>query len=237
MKTSRASYSSEPNKQADATSKATSSTASGEPSTSTTDAEPSSSNGAPVANLPEDHLKHPESWTTGDDPATAKQTAFVASLEQQKGVDLGVDEAKLGKSEASEVIDRLLKGDGEGAKEVLEVGGKRGIESVKKDEVEPAEKVAEEGPSAKKVKTDDKNASDDKPSVDKKDTKDAKDTTDDASVDLGDGGKIDLKEETSTGAPAVVEANGESRKDHPENWQTGAFFPSRTVSPMSETRR
>lgn len=195
-------------------SKATSSTASDGQSTSTTDAGHSSSTGAPVFNLPEDHLKHPETWTTGDDPATAKQTAFVESLEQQKGVDLGVDEAKLGKSEASEVIDRLLKGDGEGAKKVIEVGGKRGIESVKKDEGEPTEKEAEEGPSTKKVKTDDKS------SIDKKDTKD------DTSVDFEDGAKIDLKEETSTGAPAVIEENGESRKDHPENWQTGAFLPS-----------
>jgi len=54
------------------------------------------------------HLDHPENWTTGDEPATAKQKGFLKVLENQKGVSVGGVE-EMGKSEASEKIDELKK--------------------------------------------------------------------------------------------------------------------------------
>ncbi|CED85102.1 Protein of unknown function DUF3072 [Phaffia rhodozyma] len=69
----------------------------------TTAAEP-----APSDVDPDSHLAHPESWATGEDPATAKQLGYIAVLAEQKGVELTEEEkTKMGKSEASEKIDEL----------------------------------------------------------------------------------------------------------------------------------
>ncbi|TKA29274.1 hypothetical protein B0A50_03784 [Salinomyces thailandicus] len=50
-------------------------------------------------------LDHPEQWTTGDDKPTEKQTAFLATLSKQKGVE--VDPNNLNKSDTSAKIDEL----------------------------------------------------------------------------------------------------------------------------------
>lgn len=50
-------------------------------------------------------LDHPESWTTGADRPTEKQTAFLATLAKQKGVE--VDATHLNKSDTSAKIDEL----------------------------------------------------------------------------------------------------------------------------------
>ena len=62
----------------------------------------------PVTSSNGNHLDHPENWTTGGEPATEKQKAFIASLAKQKGE--AVDQMGLGgisKSGASERIDEL----------------------------------------------------------------------------------------------------------------------------------
>jgi hypothetical protein len=215
-----------------------------------------SSSAAPAAvtsALPENHLQHPESWATGGDPATGKQQAVVASLEKQHDVDLGIDEGQLGKSEASELIDKLKQGDVEGAKEIVGTGEKRGIDNVDESEAEgkadaPASKPdaepdkeskpdatdvsSTEPPPAKKAKTDADDASASKdgeaePSASPEKTAgdtatSAQSIAADGPTTTTDGAKIDPTKDTSTGAPAVTEANGESRLDHPENWATGA---------------
>ena len=62
----------------------------------------------------QEHLDHPENWTTGDEPATEKQKGYLKVLESQKGVSLG-DISEIGKSEASEKIDELVSGNANGA--------------------------------------------------------------------------------------------------------------------------
>ncbi|KAI6840617.1 hypothetical protein KC340_g2721 [Hortaea werneckii] len=52
-----------------------------------------------------EQLNHPESWTTGDDKPTEKQTAFLATLAKQKGVE--VEANNLNKSDTSAKIDEL----------------------------------------------------------------------------------------------------------------------------------
>ena len=100
--------------------------------------------------LPADHLSHPESWATGGDPATSKQLGFIKTLEKQHP-DLvpanGLGVGSMGKSEASEVIDRLKKGEKvESAEEALEE--KRGTAN------EPAQAKAEVGDESMPVAVD-----------------------------------------------------------------------------------
>ncbi|WWC57599.1 uncharacterized protein I303_100131 [Kwoniella dejecticola CBS 10117] len=65
--------------------------------------------------LPADHLDHPEQWATGSEPATEKQKGFIAVLEKQHPELVedgdGIEKGELGKSEASEIIDSLKKGE------------------------------------------------------------------------------------------------------------------------------
>jgi hypothetical protein len=57
-------------------------------------------------------VKAPSEWTTGDDPATSKQKAYIAVLEKRAGEGVhGLD--GLGKGEASEMIEDLRKRTGE----------------------------------------------------------------------------------------------------------------------------
>ncbi|KAK4683778.1 hypothetical protein P7C73_g6451, partial [Tremellales sp. Uapishka_1] len=126
--------------------------------------------------LSPNHLSHPETWVTGDDPATGKQKAFVASLEAQHP-DLvpkeGLDVDGLGKSGASEVIDALKKGKevleprkggagkdeqvsaiGEKGKEVDVKGGKEGDDAgAKEPEEEGGEQVGEKRKAPSKTPT------------------------------------------------------------------------------------
>jgi len=63
--------------------------------------------------LPKNHLDHPENWATGTEPATDKQKGFIKVLEGQHPDAVpegGIDVADIGKSEASEVIDKLKNG-------------------------------------------------------------------------------------------------------------------------------
>ncbi|WVR03046.1 hypothetical protein IAU60_000035 [Kwoniella sp. DSM 27419] len=72
-----------------------------------------SANGATLPPLPADHLDHPEQWATGGDPATDKQKGFIAVLEgKNPGLvpEGGLDKELMGKSEASEVIEKLKAG-------------------------------------------------------------------------------------------------------------------------------
>jgi hypothetical protein len=54
----------------------------------------------------------PSEWTTGGDPATQKQKAYIAVLEKHAGEGVH-DLANLNKSEASERIEELRKKTGE----------------------------------------------------------------------------------------------------------------------------
>ena len=63
--------------------------------------------------LPKDHLDHPEQWATGAEPATGKQKGFIKVLEGQHPdaiPEKGLDVESMGKSEASEVIEKLKNG-------------------------------------------------------------------------------------------------------------------------------
>ncbi|GHJ90394.1 hypothetical protein NliqN6_6796 [Naganishia liquefaciens] len=53
-----------------------------------------------------DYLSHPEQWSTGGEPATQKQKAFLHVLAKQHGEDESGIEGMM-KSEASEKIDEL----------------------------------------------------------------------------------------------------------------------------------
>jgi hypothetical protein len=64
--------------------------------------------------LPANHLNHPENWTTGSEPITSNQEGFIKVLEGQKPdlvPEAGLDTSKLSKSDASDVIDKLKKGE------------------------------------------------------------------------------------------------------------------------------
>ncbi|ORY26482.1 hypothetical protein BCR39DRAFT_540908 [Naematelia encephala] len=64
--------------------------------------------------LPKDHLDHPENWATGADPATDKQKGFIKVLEDKNPGLVpsdGLDVVNMGKSEASEVIEKLKNGE------------------------------------------------------------------------------------------------------------------------------
>lgn len=61
-----------------------------------------------VQSAPESgHLSHPEKWSTGNDPPTVKQKAFLASLDKEHGGDGQVAAEVQTKSEASIKIDEL----------------------------------------------------------------------------------------------------------------------------------
>ncbi|KAK8844763.1 hypothetical protein IAR55_006613 [Kwoniella newhampshirensis] len=83
--------------------------------------------GSTLPPLPADHLSHPEQWATGADPATSKQKGFIKVLEGQHPESVpegGLDIDVMGKSEASEVIEKLKSGqkaDG-GEDEIIEKG-------------------------------------------------------------------------------------------------------------------
>jgi hypothetical protein len=58
-------------------------------------------------------LENPQSWTTGDDAPTEKQTAFIKTLAAEKGVQ--VDPTSLNKGEASAKINELKSKDTQNA--------------------------------------------------------------------------------------------------------------------------
>nr|XP_031862046.1 uncharacterized protein CI109_002459 [Kwoniella shandongensis]KAA5529118.1 hypothetical protein CI109_002459 [Kwoniella shandongensis] len=69
--------------------------------------------GSVLPPLPADHLSHPEQWATGADPATSKQKGFIKVLEGQHPESVpeeGLNVEGMGKSEASEVIEKLKSG-------------------------------------------------------------------------------------------------------------------------------
>ncbi|KAK6904715.1 hypothetical protein I204_06687 [Kwoniella mangroviensis CBS 8886] len=106
--------------------------------------------------LPSDHLDHPEQWTTGSEPATEKQKGFIAVLEKQNpGLvpDEGIAKGDLGKSEASEIIESLKKGEkvgsGEKEAEVEEDNQKKENEG---DTSKKEEREEEEGKTGEKRK-------------------------------------------------------------------------------------
>lgn len=78
----------------------------------TTNGSTTTTNGSTTAKQDEtvpgdgEHLDHPENWTTGDEPATEKQKGYVAVLEKKAGKPVS-DKEGLGKSEASEIIEKL----------------------------------------------------------------------------------------------------------------------------------
>lgn len=56
---------------------------------------------APTGDTPD---KDPETWTTGDEPATGPQLSYLQTLAHDTGTDLPEN---LSKAQASELIDRL----------------------------------------------------------------------------------------------------------------------------------
>ncbi|KAG7539625.1 hypothetical protein FFLO_03424 [Filobasidium floriforme] len=54
------------------------------------------------------HLAHPETWTTGGDPATDKQKGFIHVLARQHDTKDPIPE-QMSKSEASEMIEKLKR--------------------------------------------------------------------------------------------------------------------------------
>ncbi|OCF34887.1 hypothetical protein I316_03434 [Kwoniella heveanensis BCC8398] len=76
---------------------------------------PTNAAGNPLSTSPKDHLDHPKQWAAGvADPATNKQKGSIAVLEDENPglVTLeGIYKEGLWKSEASEVIEKLKKGE------------------------------------------------------------------------------------------------------------------------------
>jgi hypothetical protein len=56
-------------------------------------------------------IKHPDDWTTGDEPMTGAQRSYLNTLAQEAGVE--VDD-NLTKAEASKMIDELQEATGRG---------------------------------------------------------------------------------------------------------------------------
>ncbi len=52
----------------------------------------------------ENPSKHPDDWTTGDEPITGAQRSYLGTLAQEAGVDVPEE---LTKAEASKLIDEL----------------------------------------------------------------------------------------------------------------------------------
>ena len=52
-----------------------------------------------------DPIQHPDTWTTGNDKATGKQTGYIAAMAREAGQE--VETGGMGKSEASKVIGEL----------------------------------------------------------------------------------------------------------------------------------
>jgi hypothetical protein len=61
---------------------------------------------------PTDTIPDPDTWQTGDEPATERQQAYVERLARDAGAEAPRD---LTKAEASEVIDELKAHDGKAA--------------------------------------------------------------------------------------------------------------------------
>lgn len=97
--------------------------------------------------LPANHLDHPENWATGGDSATDKQKGFVKVLEKQHPElvpDEGLHTDSMGKSEASEVIDKLKSGkpiEGHTQEEEVKEGNEEEVKEISKEEVEAANQV------------------------------------------------------------------------------------------------
>ncbi|MEJ5868045.1 DUF3072 domain-containing protein [Pseudokineococcus sp. 5B2Z-1] len=60
---------------------------------------------------PSDAEKDPESWVTGDEPATGPQRSYLSTLAQEAGEEVPQD---ISKAHASEMIDRLQNKTGRG---------------------------------------------------------------------------------------------------------------------------
>ena len=63
--------------------------------------------------MAQSHLEKPREWTTGSDPPTRKQTAFLNTLAEEKGVEVDLD--GLNKGDASAKINALKGLDAEHA--------------------------------------------------------------------------------------------------------------------------
>lgn len=76
-------------------------------------------------------LDNPQSWATGSDPPTEKQTSFLQTLSKEKGVEL--DATSLNKGEASAKINELKGMDtttsGAGSTTAGAAGGGGGVNS------------------------------------------------------------------------------------------------------------
>lgn len=71
-------------------------------------ADPSTTNrqdGASSEDTAGEPIQDPQTWTTGDDPATGKQTGYIAVMAQKAGEDVKTE--GMGKTEASQKIEEL----------------------------------------------------------------------------------------------------------------------------------
>ena len=209
---------------------------------------------APVPNLPQDHLSHPEQWATGDEPATSKQKGFIKVLEgKNEGLvpEEGIDTAKMGKSEASEVIDKLKNGQpvetNDSTKEDAEVNEpstppskKRSREDTEaepettdageeqkepaKEEAKAADDASHDQPKAKAPKVDNNE-------VTEKETNTSQEKAEEPAANRGEtpkpaanGDNSETKEAangTPNGASTPTLPGDGEHLDHPENWATG----------------
>jgi hypothetical protein len=57
------------------------------------------------AGAPGKPIQNPDTWTTGDDPASGKQTGYIAAMAREAGEKVPTD--GMGKTEASKKIEEL----------------------------------------------------------------------------------------------------------------------------------
>ncbi|WVF66539.1 hypothetical protein IAT40_001279 [Kwoniella sp. CBS 6097] len=161
--------------------------------------------GNPLPPLPKDHLDHPEQWATGAEPATEKQKGFIAVLEDKNPSLVppeGIDKEDLGKSEASEIIEKLKSGQEVVSDKADEA--KEGKEDIEGKQAAEDEKTGDKR-KAPSTPTDTDNIDELDPSpaeADGKDAKESKQTTLDGafSADAGaEGGRTKEDEEEREG--------------------------------------
>ncbi|WRT63217.1 uncharacterized protein IL334_000120 [Kwoniella shivajii] len=174
--------------------------------------------------LPKDHLDHPEQWATGAEPATGKQKGFIAVLENKNpGLipEEGLDKDALGKSEASEIIDSLIKGekvnqdhnqsDGEDTNGASEKAGKKETEPVNEEQEKPEEKVGEKRKASSTTVEDEPILSNKKNNETKQEGTDETSSSKDDEMD----GK-DLKDSKQTTLDGVFGKDSTSKNDEVE---------------------
>ncbi|WWC67312.1 uncharacterized protein I206_101220 [Kwoniella pini CBS 10737] len=163
--------------------------------------------------LPANHLDHPEQWATGLEPATEKQKGFIAVLEKQHPELIeeegGIDKKELGKSEASEIIDSLKKGE----KPNQDKSNAKEQDSEKQDTVKIGEKrkaSSDETNKTPEIKNDEKKEKENLPT--KNSQNDKSSSSNNEVVEIDEDGK-DLKDSKQTTLDGAFDKNGSAPKN------------------------